>query len=67
MSEYGWHILLVLVCVGIVWVKLGPAVRKWWAKKKEREEELNFGEHSSNTADHFVGCLLCAILTASRV
>ena len=44
LSEYGWHVLLVLVCVGVLWVKVGPAVREWWTKRKEREEELNFGE-----------------------
>ena len=36
--------MLVLVCVGVLWVKMGPAVREWWTKRKEREEELNFGE-----------------------
>ena len=44
LSEYGWHILLVLVCVGVLWVKVGPTVREWWTRRKEREEELNFGE-----------------------
>ena len=44
LSEYGWHILLFLVCVGVLWVKVGPAVREWWTKRKAREEELNFGE-----------------------
>ena len=33
-----------MVCVGIVWIKVGPQVRNWWRKKKEKEEELNFGE-----------------------
>ncbi|CAI8027691.1 Selenoprotein S [Geodia barretti] len=42
LSQYGWYIVLVVVCVGVVWMKLGPAVKGWWAKRKQREEELNF-------------------------
>lgn len=44
LSEYGWYVVLVVVCMGVVWVKVGPSVKEWWRKKKEREEELNFGE-----------------------
>ena len=44
LSEYGWYIVLAVVCAGIVWMKLGPVLREWWARRKEREEELNFGE-----------------------
>ena len=36
--------MLVVVCVGIAWMKVGPQVRNWWKRKKEKEEELNFGE-----------------------
>lgn len=48
LSQYGWHIVLVVVCLGIVWMKLGPTVREWWAKRKQREEELNFGEFTTS-------------------
>lgn len=46
MSEYGWYVVLVMVCMGVVWVKVGPAVREWWRKRKEREDELNFGKEN---------------------
>ena len=43
LSQYGWYIVLAVVCLVIMWMKLGPTVRDWWAKRKQREEELNFG------------------------
>ena len=47
ISLYGWYVVLVLVCAVIVWARVGPQVRSWWRKKKEREEELNFGESAN--------------------
>ena len=44
LSAYGWYVVLVAVCVGIAWVKLAPTLGKWWKKRRDREEELNFGE-----------------------
>ena len=50
--------MLVLVCVGVLWVKMGPAVRKWWTKRKEREEELNFGEQEDEEGSGGWGSVL---------
>ena len=44
LSEYGWYVVLVVVCLGLVWMKLGPVVSEWWTRRKAREEELNFGK-----------------------
>lgn len=44
LSAYGWYVVLAIVCVVIVWIKVGPVAREWWRKRKEREEELNFGK-----------------------
>ena len=54
LSQYGWYIVLVVVCVGVVWMKLGPAVKGWWAKRKQREEELNFGQCILHSRECFV-------------
>lgn len=42
LTSYGWHILLVVIILAIVWTNIKPSVLLWLRKREERLEEANF-------------------------
>lgn len=42
LTQYGWYGMLVLVLVGVAWVKLKPHILAWLKKREEWIEEQNF-------------------------
>ncbi len=42
LANYGWHVLLTLIVLAIVWTNIKPSVLRWLRKRQERLEEENF-------------------------
>lgn len=42
LVNYGWHLVLLLVVLALLWTNLKPSLLRWLKKREERLEEENF-------------------------
>lgn len=40
--NYGWHMILCVIVLAILWTNIKPSVMRWLIRREERQEEANF-------------------------